>query len=477
VKKAATTVLLLFLAVTIASSQISTLASAQSAPDSESRETIRDRIIKLLGYVGLKKKATRTEVDKMIELWGRAARPGLSADERTAAFRDLYLHYRKLHGTDDSGRPQAVAGLAQAAAMSFQGGARLDLRLPEPRGPVSGDYIHVETHGRGPLPLLLIADAGVDGRELYRSFVERNKDRYTMRIVTLPGAGSARPQPWPEVFDPTRRPWLNNIEQSLVRLVEKRAQGKFVVVGTAIGGYFAARLALLKPERVRAAVLVDAQVNVPLRSPGAPERPATLHERMTLMKTYVPFPQLFPLADVPRDREEIKRLLNDPASTHLAVKNWMAFAVKDEALSQQWTLAALSVGFFMRGGRYGAELQTTDLTGDLQRLSVPTLAMSALPDSKSPRAGTSVGAAQWAEIKRLYPSIPLTLATFADTRSYISEDNPAEFDRSLNNFLAGLTPAPKLDSPRRRAALSRADWPDSPTSSGAQAQRASSKKG
>lgn len=435
-KKACTAILLLSLVFNLVWSNASRVASAQSARGDESRERMRERMVKLLGYVGLEKHATPADVDKMVELWSGAARPGLSLDERTAAFRDLYIQFKKLQGVDYSDRPQAVASLAQRAAAFCQGGARLDLSLPEPRGPIFGDYIHVETRGRGPVQALLISDAGVDGRELYRSFVERNKDRYRFQVVTLPGAGLARPQPWPEVFDLTRRPWLNNIEQSLVRLVEKGARGKFVVVGTAIGGYFAARLALLKPERVRAAVLVNAQVNVPLRSPVSPDRPATLRERSDLLKGFAPSPQLFPSAEAPRDREEIKRLLDDPASTNPVVKNWMAFAVKDEAISKRWTLEALSGGFFMRGVRYGAEMQTTDLTEDLQRLSVPTLAMNALPDSKSPLAGLAVGEAQWAEIKRLYPSIPLTLATFADTRSYISEDNPAEFDRALHNFLS-----------------------------------------
>lgn len=85
-----------------------------------------------------------------------------------------------------------------------------------------------------------------------------------------------------------------------MRLVEKRAQrasSSWSV--TAIGGYFAARLALLLPERVRAAVLVDTQVNVPLRSPTSPDRPATLEERLALLKAYAPSPQLFPLADAP----------------------------------------------------------------------------------------------------------------------------------------------------------------------------------
>ena len=441
-KKAATTILLLFLAFIVSLSNDSCGARAQSARLEESLATTRDRMMKVLAYVGLEKKATQADVDKLVELWSAASRPGLSLDERTAAFRDLYDEFNKLQGVDYSSRQQALLALARVAATTFQSGARLDLRLPEPRGAISGNYIHVETRGRGTEPMLLIADAGVDGRELYRSFIERNQDRYRFQVVTLPGAGLARPLPWPELFDLTRRPWLNNIEQSLLRLVERSARkDKLIVMGTAIGGYFAARLALMKPESVRALVLVNAQVNVPMRSPKSPDSPATLQERLTLMKGFVPPPQLFPAAEVPRDREEIRKLLDDPNSTNASVKNWMAFAVKNEALSKRWTLDALASGFFMRGFRYGAELRATDLTEDFRHLSVPTLAMSALPDAKSPLATTAVGAAQWAEIKRLYSSVPLTLVTFADTRSYISEDNPQEFDRALGNFLSGLATA------------------------------------
>jgi len=437
-KQAITATLLLFLAVTLILPNDACSALAQSARDAPSVATTRDQMMKLLAYVGVEK-AAPADVDKLVELWGAASRPGLSMDERTAAYRDLFLQFNKLQGMDLSARPQRVTALAQRAATFAQGGGPMDLRLPEPRGPISGDYIHVETSGQGTAPMILISDAGVDGRELYRSFIERNKEHYRFHVVTLPGAGLARPQPWPEVFDPTRRPWLSNIEQSLSRLVEKTARGraKPVVMGTAIGGYFAARLALLKPEKVRAAVLVNAQVNVPLRSPDAPDRPATLRERLALAKGFVP-PQLFPTPAVPGSREEIKRLLDDPQSTNPSVKNWMAFAVKDEALSKRWTLEALAGGFMMRSIRYGVEMRTTDLTEDFARLNVPALALSALPDSKSPQAGNTVGSTQWAELKKLYPSIPLALATFADTRAYISEDNPAEFDRALTNFLSGL---------------------------------------
>ena len=75
-KKAATAVLLLFLAFNVVSPKIYSVASAHQAQGDESLETIRERMTKLLGYVGLEK-ATRTDVDKMVELWTSAARPGL----------------------------------------------------------------------------------------------------------------------------------------------------------------------------------------------------------------------------------------------------------------------------------------------------------------------------------------------------------------------------------------------------------------
>src|SRR4026209_2391848 len=44
---------------------------------------------------------------------------------------------------------------------------------------------------------------------------------------------------------------------------------------------------------------------------------------------------------------------------------------------------------------------------------------------------------QWEEMKLLYPRIPLTVVGFDETRSYISADAPEEFDRALDDFLAG----------------------------------------
>lgn len=401
---------------------------------SNSRDAVRTRMIELLKYLELEKRVTPREVDLLVDTWSRAADPAITQEERTQAFRDLYLLHSKFHGHDLSENSQAFRGTAARAASVFQSGARLDLNLPAPRGPIVKDYIHVATRGHGPIEMLLIAPPGSNATDVYRSMVERYQEHYTLHLVTLPGAGLAKSIPWPEVYDVTRRPWLASIENSLLRFIAKR-KGKLIVLGTSGGGYFAARLASMKPDKISAAVLVDALLYVAIPSATSPNGSLSIEERLALMKRSIPVPQFFPVGDVPASREEIKKLLDDPNSSHPAVRNWMAGTTKNEELSKRWAFESLAGGFFRTGLRFGLELQTTDLTQDLKELSVPTLAMSAIHDDKSPRAGNP-GSAQWQELRRRHPEIPLSIVSVANTRSFISEDNPAEFDRLLKDFLA-----------------------------------------
>ena len=409
-------------------------AGAGISQNRSSRDAVRARMTELLKWVELEKSVTPRDIDLLVETWMKAADPATSQQDRTQAFLDLYVLYAKLHGFDSSENTQAFRAVAGRAASVFQSGARLDLSLPEPRGPIVKDYIHVVTRGTGPTEILLIAPPGSDARNVYRSMVDRYKDQHTLHLVTLPGAGLAKTLPWPEVYNVARRPWLTNIENSLLRLIARR-KGKLIVVGTSGGGYFAARLASMKPEKISAAVLVDALVYVAIPSANSPNGSLSVEERLALMKRSAPVPQFFPVGDVPKSRQEIEKLLNDANSSHPAVRNWMAGTIKDEELSKRWTLESLAGGFFRAGLRFGLELQTTDLTQDLIQLSVPTLAMSAIHDDKSPRAGNP-GPAQWHELKRRHPQIPLSVVNVANTRSFISEDNPAEFDRVLKQFLA-----------------------------------------
>src|SRR5207253_7599354 len=142
-------------------------------------------------------------------------------------------------------------------------------------------------------------------------------------------------------------PWLTEIERELLALLDQPRMKGITVVGTSGGGYFAARLALLRPKQVRRVVLVHALVNSPLRSLTDPDSPAPLEQRLLRVRSASPVPQLFPAAPVPPS-DELRRLIADPRSTHPIARNWMAFAVKDTAISRAWTFEALSGGFFVR---------------------------------------------------------------------------------------------------------------------------------
>lgn len=395
---------------------------------------LQPQMTALLRYAGVADPSAG-DVARMTELWTRAQQADTSRQDRRDAFRDLFMLYSKLQGRDLSGTPQFFDGLAQFTVGAFDGGARMNLALPEPRGTPSGRYLHVETRGNGPTPVLLISDLGVDGLKLYASFAERQARAYTMHIVTLPYAGAAKPLPWPERLDYAGRPWLSQVERELLALLDEPRMTGVTVIGTSVGGYFAARLALLRPKQVRAVVLVSALVHTTLRSQTNPDAPATAQERLARVKAIPPMPQLFPAAPVP-PADELRRLIADPNSQHPTVRNWMGFAVKDDAVSRAWTFDALSSGFFVPSLEYGWELTSTDLTEQMQGLAVPMLAMGTWHDEGSTNVALP-SVSQWDELKLRYPAIPLTVVTFDDTRAYVSADAPEEFDRAVADFLAG----------------------------------------
>jgi pimeloyl-ACP methyl ester carboxylesterase len=397
-------------------------------------DDVRARMAEVLRYTGVESPAPG-DVAHMAELWTRAQQPGLAREERRLAFREMDLLYNRLHGRDLTAHPQALDGFTQFVMTIFAGGGRMDLALSEPRGKPEGNHLHLETRGHGPAPLLLISDLGVDGRKLYGSFAERQGAAYTMHVVTLPYAGEARALPWPERLDYAARPWLSEIERELLALLDQPRMNGVTVVGTQAGGYFAVRLALLRPQRVRAVVLVNALVNSPLRAEDDPDAPASLSQRLSRVRSVLPTPQLFPAAPVPAP-EELRRWIADPKSTHPLARDWMAFGVKDPAVSRAWTFAALSGGFFVPSLEYRWELTSTDLADPMKGLAVPMLAMGSWHDEGSPVASPP-SISQWEEMKLLYPTAPLTVVAFDDTRAYISADAPVQFDRALADFLAG----------------------------------------
>ena len=418
--------------LTLGIAALSVTASGQATPCQAKGQAGRALLIEALRYGGIEPPPDAIR-DRIAAAWCRAQESTITLDERQAAFVEMFGALNEAR-TGRPPNPVSLQGLARFAATMAQGGARMDLTLPTPRAETMKATLHVDRRGRGRDTLMLIAGLGSDAAPSYASFITRHESKYRLVLVTLPGIGKAPALPWPAQYDVSARPWLTAIERALSELIDKEPR-PVVVIGPSSAGYFAALLALDRPAKVRAAVLLDALVASPMRSVTDPDAPVAFADRLARSRGRSPAPQFFPIGAVP-DAAEVRRLLDNPVAGHPTVQNWMGFAVRDDARSRQWSFDALTTGYFPVGIRAGAELQATDLTDDMKALSVPMLAIGAHHDDGSPAQGTPT-TAQWRELQLRWPSIPLQVATFNDTRSFITEDRPVELDRALDDFLGG----------------------------------------
>jgi pimeloyl-ACP methyl ester carboxylesterase len=409
-------------------------AREQAPPCQADGQKGRALLTDAMRYAGIEV-SSDAMLDRIAAAWCDAQAPNRTIAERTAAFVALFTALAEAR-SGQLPSSASLQSLGQFAATMTDGGAKMDLTLPSPRVGVMKATLQVERRGRGRDTLFLIAGLGSEATSSYASFIKRHEATHKLVLVTLPGSGNVPALPWPARYDNAARPWLTAIERALLDLLDKEPQ-PVVLIGPSSGGYFAARLALERPARVRAAVLLDALVASPMRSLTDPDVPAAYAERLTRVRARSPAPQFFPLGTVP-PAPEVRHLLDNPVPNHPSVRNWMAFAVRDATLSKQWTYDALTTGYFSIGVQFGAEMQATDLSADMQKLSVPMLQIAARHDDGSPSQGTPT-TAQWRELQLRWPSIPLQVVTFENTRSFITEDRPVEFDRALDDFLNGRT--------------------------------------
>src|SRR5262250_319144 len=101
-KKSIAIFLFLIIAILVVPFTGSFIAFGQPPQGNNSREEIRARMVDFLRYVELENSATPADVDKLVELWSKAAQAGLSLEDRSTAFRDLYVQFQKMHGADYS---------------------------------------------------------------------------------------------------------------------------------------------------------------------------------------------------------------------------------------------------------------------------------------------------------------------------------------------------------------------------------------
>ena len=406
-------------------------ASAQG--DDQRLAEAKAQTASYLRYFKYESKLAPKEIDRLAELRVKVHSPSTSLEDRQAALKEFLTMLFRAAGTNPMPPEQALENFAKNTGQATH---RLvnDSGSKTPGGSTPlGNLGAVEKRGRGPIPMILIADIRTDW-SIYRSFMDRNAERYTMYAVTLPGYGGAPAPPRPETLDLKTTPWWDGAEKGVISLIEKNRLNKPVVVGMATSSFLATRLAVNYPDRVRAAVVIDGNVYAAFRSLANPDYPATLEERPdVLMKQPGAIgmiseflPALMPSRESAEAR--IKALPPAQLTQFFAgvrdIERARALAIDAAALSDP------------RAYRYNVELFASDLTVALKNLKVPLLAIPAIHDDNSPGQG-GPAPSQWYEAKMKYPAIPLTVVPFENTRTYVTEEAPQELDRAIESFLAG----------------------------------------
>jgi len=406
-------------------------ASAQG--DEQRLAEAKTQTASYLRYFKFESKFSAKEVDRLAELRVKVHSPSTSLEDRQAALKEFVTMIFRAAGTNPMPPEQALENFAKNNGQSLH-------RLVNDSGAKAavgstplGNLGPVEKRGRGPIPMILIAEIRTDW-SLYRSFMDRNAERYTMYAVTLPGYGGAPAPPRPETLDLKTTPWWDGAEKGVISLIEKNRLDKPVVVGMAASSYLATRLAVNHPDKIRAAVVIDGNVYATFRSLANPDYPATLEERPdVLMKqpgAIGMINEFLPALTPSRESAEARIKALPPAQL-------AQFSAVVREIERARALAIdAAVSSDPRAYRYSVEMSASDLTGALKNLKVPILAIPAIHDDNSPgQAGPAPS--QWYEAKMKYPEIPLTVAPFENTRTYITEEAPQELDRAIESFLAG----------------------------------------
>lgn len=286
----------------------------------------------------------------------------------------------------------------------------------------------VEKHGDGPVPMVLIPGANFDG-SIFKTFMERNADRYTMYAVTLPGFGGTEPPAEPEGGTYADGPWLENAEAAVVSLLRNEGLDRPVLLGHQLGGHLAMRIAAAHPDAVRSVIAVEGMPAFPIGRPGealAPEQRAAVVERAAQQFTRTPEARY-------REgmKQSVKTMVRDPRR---------ASALADMAAAVPVETAA----------RYHLEMLAADASEEVRRSPTPMLMIATIPPT-SPAGSPEQLREHWSAAAGQIPQAQLVF--FESTLHFVTEDAPADLDRAVAQFVAGEPvsgrPAPAPTNPPR----------------------------
>ena len=261
----------------------------------------------------------------------------------------------------------------------------------------------VKVTGQG-RPIIFIPGLSCAGA-VWDGTVVHLKDRYECHVLTLAGfAGQPRIEP----------PFLETVGKDLVKYIREHKLDHPVIIGHSLGGFIALRLASEEPDIVGPLVVVDALPFMP-----AGFNPAATATTMKLLAEQMRASlsaggEQF----ISQSESGIKTMVTKPADIDLV----MSWARRTDPIA---------------AGNAMYELFTTDLRGELGKITSPTLVLMTWIAYQDYTTREQVGhnyQSQYAQLKHSR----LVMADHA--RHFIMLDDPAWFYGQLDAFLASHTP-------------------------------------
>ena len=359
-------------------------------------------------YWGIEKTITEEDFNQLVGFKRRAEASGLSQEERSKAYSDLFQFVQKLRGVPQGRVPADMAasywGPGQPAVPPIE-------NVTKPR-----ELGSFEKKGKGSIPMVLIPDIGADS-SVFHSFMARHQNEFTFYAVTLPGFGGTSPPAAGTKLDFGKQGWWDNATAALLHFIEQENIHKPVLFGHQAGAYAAAKIALQYPEKVQGVIVLNGLLYAPV--PGISAE-ASIAERTKIVNGWTPV-ELFPYPT--QDQYQAMMLQRG---------EWFC---KDK--KRQSELAKMMARTTTRTWwNYFAELATTDLRNDINRLKVPMLVLPSIHDSASPGVETSkVALAQWTPLEQSKSSLPITVIPLENSRAYAMDDQPEKLGEAIRNWI------------------------------------------
>jgi pimeloyl-ACP methyl ester carboxylesterase len=374
-------------------------------------DQLRDYMQSQTKYWGIDQTISKDDFDKLVDLKQKADLPGLTNEQRTQAYTDLFQFVQKVRGFAVGRVPAAMAASNWTEGVS---------PLPAPAiSAKAGQLGNFQKRGTGKIPMILIPDIGADW-SVYDSFMQRNNSQFTFYAVTLPGFGGTPTPPSRDKLNFGSMKWWNNAETALLNFIAQQKIDHPILLGHQAGSYLAMKVAIEKPQLVRGAVVLNGLLYAEF--PGL-EKTATHEQRIAIANSWTPV-ELFPTPSQERYRSFIEQGQAAFCKNKEQQAKFSELASKDKA-STWWN--------------YFGELATTNLSDDIKTLKVPMLVLPSVHDSESPSfKNNQIALDQWSSLDHSVSSLPITVVRMEDCRMYATEDQPAKLDEAIRNWTSKL---------------------------------------